>query len=70
MTPKEKAQELYNKFHEWTPAEQALEHKYTKQCALICIEENIQILEMMSEDIPLPKSIGFLKEVKTEIRLL
>ena len=44
MTPKEKANELYLKFHQFTPAEDEFEHKYTKQCALIAVDEIIDLL--------------------------
>jgi hypothetical protein len=41
MTPKEKAIELYQEFLRYVPAEEELEHKYAKQCALIAVDEII-----------------------------
>ena len=39
MTPKEKAEELYDKFLRYVPAEEEFEHDYAKQCALIAVDE-------------------------------
>jgi len=62
MTEKEKAQELVNKFLQYTPVE--FEYEYAIQCALIAVDE---ILSFIEDD-----RIGFnwkdyYKEVKQEI---
>jgi hypothetical protein len=47
MTPKEKAEELVDKFLQYTPADSEFEYPYAKQCALIAVE---QILEIIFSD--------------------
>lgn len=47
MTPKEKAEELFDKMYVQTPvrdtiSEIELDYKYSKQCALIAIKEKIE----------------------------
>ena len=39
MTPEEKAEQLYDKFLRYVPAEEEFEHEYAKQCALIAVDE-------------------------------
>jgi hypothetical protein len=39
MTPKEKAEELVDKFVQYTPADSEFEYPYAKQCALIAVNE-------------------------------
>lgn len=39
MTPEEKAEELYDKFLRYVPAEEEFEHEYAKQCALVAVDE-------------------------------
>jgi hypothetical protein len=39
MTPKEKAEELVDKFVQYTPAEEEFEYPHAKQCALIAVDE-------------------------------
>jgi hypothetical protein len=41
-TPKEKAEELVDKFFQFTPAEEEFEYDYAKQCALIAVDEIIK----------------------------
>lgn len=41
MTPKEKAEQLYDKFLRYVPAEEEFEHQYAKKCALIAVDEII-----------------------------
>jgi hypothetical protein len=41
MTPKEKAEELVDKFIQYVPAEEEFEWDYAKQCALIAVDELI-----------------------------
>jgi hypothetical protein len=75
MTPKEKAEELYNKFCEFTPVE--FEQEYTKKCALIAVDEIISSSPSLpilgdggtyGEDIEL--STKYWQEVKQEIEKL
>jgi hypothetical protein len=42
MTPKEKAEDLYQKFLRYAPAEEEFEHEHTKQSALIAVDEIIK----------------------------
>jgi hypothetical protein len=65
MTPQEKAKELYSKFLRYVPAEEEFEHEYTKQCALIAVDE---IIDILNSDInPLA---NYWYEVKKEIEKL
>ena len=43
MTPEEKAEQLYDKFLRYVPAEEEFEHEYAKQCALIAVDELIRV---------------------------
>ncbi len=43
MNPKEKAEELFQKFIRFTPADEELEFEYTKQCAIIAVDEIIRL---------------------------
>jgi hypothetical protein len=45
MTPKEKAEELYQKFLRYAPAEEEFEHVHTIQCALIAVDEILNDLK-------------------------
>jgi hypothetical protein len=38
MTPKEKAEELVDKFIQYTPADSEFEYPYAKKCALIAVD--------------------------------
>ncbi len=42
MTPKEKAEDLYQKFLRYAPAAEEFEHEHTKQCALVSVDELIK----------------------------
>jgi len=42
MTPKEKAEQLYDKFLQYVPAEEEFEHEYAKKCALIAVDEIVE----------------------------
>ena len=63
MTPKEKAEELVYKFVQYTPADSELEYPYAKQCALIAVE---QILEIIFSDY----DWQYWNEVKQELEKL
>lgn len=70
MTPKEKAEELVNKFIQYVPAEEEFELDYAKQCALIAVDEMIHELTKSVS----PSVHGFRhnywEEVKQEIEKL
>jgi hypothetical protein len=69
MTPKEKAEELVEKYAELASRfGQATEWEYDKQCAIICVDELIEALEhnlWQNKD-----WINHYKEVKQEIEEL
>lgn len=76
MDAKTKAEELYDKFLQYTPVE--FEHEYAIKCALICVDEMIQEYETLTDDKsswegykykPLER-ISFFKKVKQEIEKL
>jgi hypothetical protein len=74
MIPKEHAEELVDKFIQYTPADSEFEYPYAKQCALIAVDEIIQeIIEIdsqMSEAGLFDKNLKYWKEVKLELEKL
>lgn len=74
MTPKEKALDLLCMFEKVTcPNWEQGNNKYTKQCALIAIEEILQLPCLTDENwltLPDEYKIGYWKEVIKEINLL
>ena len=82
MTPKEKAQELVDKFYQTTPNETWINEPsgefmetYTswgqaKQCALIAVDELIKIHYLLTTTQDTSPSINYWKEVKQEIQNL
>lgn len=73
MTTKEKAEELVENFQwcTWKELDYVLEDKGAKQCALICVDEQIELLRSM----PISDSMkhGFVEElicIKQEIEKL
>ena len=74
MTHKEKAEELVDKFVQYTPADSEFEYPYAKQCALIAVDEMIiqngeLILNGLDGDYYRKKN-AFLFEIKQEIEKL
>ncbi len=75
MTPREKALDLINKFTRFTPADDEFELPYAKQCALIAVDEMMEVyasaLLAMGATKESAESIEskYLKEVKREIEL-
>ncbi len=73
MSPKEKAQELFDKYYFAIK-----DHKYhyvtqtSKQCALIAVKEVLSVYKSLSEDddILFPKETEYWQQVKTEIENL
>ena len=82
MTPKEKAEELVDKFLQYTPADSEFEYPYAKQCALIAVDEIINsrnddrgfddtLSSVSNEYYTLqPMYFTYWKEVKQEIEKL
>jgi hypothetical protein len=84
MTPKEKANELVDKFYQTTPneawvneplgiSEEYKAWKQAKQCALIAVDELIEshlLLTTTHEAEPSTRCKSYWQEVKTEIELL
>jgi len=64
MTTKQKAIELYDKFHVWD----TMTHQEVKRMALIAIDE--MILQEVYYHSPLSKIVDYLEEVKQEIEKL
>lgn len=64
-TPKEKAEELYDKFYAWYPNQDA--QFIAKQCALIAVDEVLDYLNKVM--IPNP-FVQYWNEVKNEIENL
>jgi len=50
MPPKEKANELYDKFFDTTVADITKAHRKAKQCAIIAVDEIIRVLDEDFED--------------------
>ncbi len=78
MTPKEKAIELYNKFYNTSSHPHHVESRKNnaKQCALIAVDEMIEIYVSACVAMGMPKEDAekqqskYLQEVKKEIELL
>ncbi len=66
MSPKEKAQELYDKFLRYVPAEEEFEHEYAKQCALIAVDEIIEAIDWHKFDTP-NEEFQYWQNVKQEL---
>jgi hypothetical protein len=62
MTPKEKAEELVDKFLQYTPAEEEFEYPYAKQCALIAVNQVVD--EIISFDSQMSEAKLFDKDLK------
>jgi hypothetical protein len=69
MTPKEKAEEFIEKFVRYTPAEEEFEYPYAKQCALIAVDEILNLIGQYSIE-PFIFDIDYWEEVKQEIEKL
>ena len=65
MTPKEKAEELVDKFVQYTPADSEFEYPYAKQCALIAVDEILNAVTAIAD-----KRYDYWKEVKQELEKL
>ncbi len=70
MTPKEKAQELYNKFYISKISTNSFRKEESKNCALICADEVIETLPDTHYTEVLEHRPQYWEEVKTELSLL
>jgi hypothetical protein len=62
MTPKEKAEELVDKFVQYTPADSKFEYPYAKQCALIAVNQVVD--EIIAFDSKMSEANLFDKDLK------
>jgi hypothetical protein len=75
MTPKEKAEELVDKFVQYTPADSELEYPYAKKCALIAVDEIIKsnpifVTSKLEGKDGMHEAYLYWKEVKQELEKL
>ena len=72
MTPKEKAQELYNKFYNTDSHGNSvkLRESLAKQCALIAVDEIMSDLTYLPYGLDYLIKIDYWEEVKQEIEAL
>jgi len=74
MTPKEKAEELFNDYYSYLKANLMYDEESredAKQCALIAVDECINIhFNLESDKNGIGKSFKYWKEVKQELELL
>lgn len=72
MTPKEKAEELFNKFYSTVlPEEDEYELVISKQCALIAVDELIECSKSYDNyNATWASQINYWQEVKKEIEAL
>jgi hypothetical protein len=68
MTPKEKAEELVDKFVKYTPADSEFEYPYAKQCALIAVNQLVD--EIISFDSQMSEAKLFDKDLKYWLEVL
>jgi hypothetical protein len=66
MTPREKALELIDKMYHY----QWREKQRAKECALIAVDEQIELLLNLSPYMAFPEQVKYLQEVKQEIEKL
>jgi len=64
MTPKEKAEELHNKFYKINEGVNLIYFEEAKQCALIAVDEILSVVWYV------PVDIEYWQEVKQEIEAL
>ncbi len=69
MTPKEKAEELHNKFYKINEGVNLIYFEEAKQCALIAVDEILEDIEDLESYDYKPK-FSYWSKVKKEIELL
>ena len=65
MTPQEKTDELVLKFVQYTPADEELEYPYAVRCAIIAVEE---IINLHDQDVYMDYT--FWENIKTYLETL
>jgi hypothetical protein len=72
MTPKEKAQELVDKFIQYTDTSEwtNIEYVYAKQCALIAVDEILKVIEVIPNVRYRYVEEGIWLSIKSEIEAL
>ena len=71
MTPKEKAKELFNKYWDLLALHNVLHRKlFTKECALIAVDEILQMVDETMQGWLDADIIAYWKQVKEEIEKL
>jgi hypothetical protein len=70
MTPKEKAEELVDKFVQYTPADSELEYPYAKQCALIAVDELRDAIDWDYYEGRMETEENYWEQVKQELEKL
>jgi hypothetical protein len=70
MTPKEKAEELVNKYSIWCWNEVVCDYEIAKQCALIAVDEMIKTVNMCIPYHNPETFVDYWKEVKQELEKL
>jgi hypothetical protein len=70
MTPKEKAEDLVDKFIQYVPAEEEFELDYAKQCALIAVDEILDANPSLIKYNDIELDDIYWQEVKQEIEKL
>lgn len=75
MTPKEKASKLLSKYFYYFPEfyndrEYGYNEDKAKECALIAVDEQIELLLNMSPHMAFPEHVKYLQQVKQEIQKL
>jgi hypothetical protein len=68
MTPKEKAEELVDLYYPLFTNSMAMFD--AKQCALIAVDTQIELLLNLSQYMAFPEQVKYLQEVKQEIKKL
>jgi hypothetical protein len=70
MTPKEKAEELYNKYAPYMLEWDGVDKWAAKECSLISVDEQIELLLNLSPYMAFPQQVEYWQEVKQEIEKL
>jgi hypothetical protein len=70
MTPKEKAEELYNKYAPYMIEWDGVDKWAAKECSLIAVDEQIELLLNLSQYMAFPEHVKHLQEIKKEIENL
>lgn len=73
ISPKEKAKQLIKSYYNNIPLEVSYSKskmtEHAKQCALICVDEILEIANLMDGGFSFEKEIKYWKQVKEEIKI-